>query len=129
MLAINKTKVIGYKLVLGSFNGESFNTFINDKVIANSKKASLFMDNARIHHYKKFKENMKERKKDIIYNIPYSPQFNPIEYVFNVLKIEIAKQYVDTYEALIKFIDRFIIKMNKITFNKYFQKSYKNLFE
>ena len=85
-LAINKTKIIGYELIKGSFNGESFNTFITQKIFPKSKKASFLMDNARIHHYHKFVSQIKEHNKNIIYNIPYCPQFNPIEYVFNVLK-------------------------------------------
>ena len=134
MLAINKTKVIGFQLVRGSFNGESFKTFITDTIIPKSKKASLLMDNARIHHYRKFVDMMKENNHNIIYNIPYSPQFNPlslrvnpIEYVFNVLKTEIRNNCIDTYKQLHIKIELFVRKMNSIGFRKYFQKSYDNL--
>ena len=127
-LAINKTKIINYQLVKGSFNGESFKTFMVDKIIPKSKKASILMDNARIHHYKKFVESMKDNNINIIYNIPYSPQFNPIEYVFNVFKSEIRNNNIDTYKQLQIFVNSFIKKMNKNKFHNYFQKSYTDLF-
>lgn len=128
VLAINKTKVIGFQLVKGSFNGESFKTFITDKIIPKSKKASLLMDNARIHHYRKFTDLMNEDNVNIIYNIPYSPQFNPIEYVFNVLKTEIRNSSIDSYKQLYIKIQTFVKKMNSIGFHNYFQKSYTDLF-
>lgn len=128
LLAINKTKVIGFQLVKNSFNGESFKTFISDIIIPKSKKASLLMDNARIHHYRKFVDQMKEDNINIIYNVPYSPQFNPIEYIFNVLKTEIRKSNIDSYKQLQTMIDSFVKKMNLIGFHNYFQKSYTDLF-
>ena len=87
------------------------------------------MDNARIHYYKPFKAQMEELNKNIIYNIPYSPEFNPIEYVFNVLKTGIRKSNIDTYNELVLYIDKFIKEMNKIGFRKYFEKSHQNLFK
>ena len=86
------------------------------------------MDNARIHHYRKFVDMMKENNHNIIYNIPYSPQFNPIEYVFNVLKTEIRNSCIDTYKQLHIKIESFVRKMNSIGFHNYFQKSYNDLF-
>ena len=86
------------------------------------------MDNARIHHYRKFVDDMKNINKNIIYNIPYSPQFNPIEYVFNVLKMTIRKSNIDTFHSLQKCIDSFVKQMNVKSLRNYFQKSYNDLF-
>jgi len=52
ILAINKTKVIGYKIIDGTFKTDNFNLFIKENVVPKSKKASLFMDNAVIHKQK-----------------------------------------------------------------------------
>ncbi|AYV83338.1 MAG: hypothetical protein Hyperionvirus6_19 [Hyperionvirus sp.] len=42
------------------------------------------MDNARIHHYTKLKEYLgnNDMQDKIIYNVPYHPEYNPIEYIF-----------------------------------------------
>lgn len=128
VLAINKTKVIGYKLVENALNGEQFKNFVTEKLLINNK-STLLMDNARIHHYKKLKEIMEEKNRKIIYNVPYCPEFNPIEYVFNVMKKEIRHDNtIDTYNDLVKYLNKFVKKMNVIGFKKYFEKSYKNLF-
>lgn len=42
ILAISKTKVIGYKILDGTFKTDNFNLFIKENVIPKSKKASLF---------------------------------------------------------------------------------------
>ena len=44
----------------------------------------IILDNARAHYSKntlKLKEKM-----NILFNAPYSPKFNPIELIFNILK-------------------------------------------
>jgi len=43
------------------------------------------MDNASIH-----KKEVKERS-DVKYFLAYSPFFNPIEYVFSVIKVHVKK--------------------------------------
>ena len=43
------------------------------------------MDNAAIHHNKKLADNLSNGNK-IIYNAPYSPQYNPIEMLFSKIK-------------------------------------------
>jgi transposase len=45
------------------------------------------MDNARIHHSKLFKEYIKAIKNDVIYNVPYCSELNPIELVFSKVKL------------------------------------------
>ncbi len=40
------------------------------------------MDNARIRHNKILKEYMMNNNINSIYNIPYSPEYNPIEKIF-----------------------------------------------
>jgi transposase len=44
------------------------------------------MDNARIHHSKEFIKANFDGKIRILYNAPYSPDLNPIENFFSVLK-------------------------------------------
>jgi transposase len=128
LMAINKTKIIGYQLFKNACNGENFKDFISDKVKPKMKKANLLMDNARIHHYTKFKEYTKNNDMNIIYNIPYCPEYNPIEYVFNILKKDLSHGKIDTYHDLENFMKHFHKKTNKTKFRTFFNKSFDNLF-
>ena len=44
------------------------------------------MDNARIHHSKILKHYMTTINSKIIYNVPYCPEYNPIEMIFSKVK-------------------------------------------
>ena len=86
------------------------------------------MDNATIHKTKKIKEELSTKKIKVIYNVPYHPEFNQIEYQINTFWSEIKNKYVRNYKQSDYCINNFILKTNKIGLTKYFQKSYNNLF-
>ena len=46
----------------------------------------LFLDNARIHHACVVKEYIANTTNQLLFNAPYSPEFNPIELVFSKVK-------------------------------------------
>lgn len=129
IMAISRRKVVNYEIVAGTVNGEKFKKFICDKIIPTIRNNAILMDNARIHHYKELKKYMKEKeiKNKIIYNIPYMPKYNPIEYVFNTIKIEYKRMIIETQEELVKFLDKKIAELNKKGFGNYFDKSFNEL--
>ena len=49
-------------------------------------KICLFMDNLSTHKSKKSKAKMRELDFKYIFNLPYSPWYNPIEYTFAKVK-------------------------------------------
>jgi transposase len=51
----------------------------------------ILLDNARIHLAKKFRALAKEIDIHLIYNIPYSPDLNPIEFGWKDFKRDISK--------------------------------------
>ena len=59
----------------------------------------VLMDNVQFHKTALVKETLKEKGLYAEYVPPYSPQFNPIETVFSVLKRR-ARRFVDTEGAL-----------------------------
>jgi len=87
--AISNSKVISYKLINGSSNATHFTDFI--KSIPNLSSKILFMDNARIHHSKIFKTYVIDNNLNVIYNIPYAPELNPIEIIFSQLKAHVKR--------------------------------------
>jgi hypothetical protein len=62
-----------------------------------------------------------------IINVPYSPQFNPIEFTFNTLKSKIKCNNVTTKKQLDKVLDKHIKQSNKNGHVKYYDHTYKNI--
>ena len=80
--------MIYYEIIEGSINGDIFLEFTKKAIKKLSKERNyIIIDNARIHHYAKFKKYINRKKNIIIiYNIPYSPEMNPIEHIFKDIK-------------------------------------------
>ena len=77
-------------MLKGSTNTEIFNKFIiNDALPKISKGDTLFMDNAKIHKSNLLANYIRDSDFHLLFNIPYSPEFNPIELFQNVIKSHI----------------------------------------
>ena len=85
------------------------------------------MDGASIHKSKILDELLKEKQIKKIINVPYSPQFNPIEFTFNTLKNKIKRENIDTYTDLVVLIDKHKKKTNNEGFHKYYDHTYNNI--
>lgn len=120
LMAINNNKVIGYVIVEKAVNAQIFTDFIN--TIDNDNNVYL-MDNARTHHSKILKEYMKDKKSNIIYNVPYNPETNPIEHVFSTLKYEIVNHVTNNIQNLKKSIGKVINKVNSDHLKNYYRYS------
>ena len=55
-------------------------------------KLTIFLDNLRVHHTKGVKAFCAERDVELIFNVPYYPDGNPIETIFSKVK-RIFKSY------------------------------------
>ena len=42
----------------------------------------LFLDNFRVHYSKKASKFLEDNKVEAIFNVPYGPEYNPIERVW-----------------------------------------------
>lgn len=77
-----------YKLIDGSFNGERFLEFlvgaVNEGVLR--RNVVLVMDNAPIHKTIVVKEFLESHQIEVVYLPPYSPDLNPIENFFSMVK-------------------------------------------
>ena len=57
-----------------------------------NQKVALFLDNCKCHKSIAFKEHMEKYKHTkVIYNLPYSPQYNGIEYLWGDMKLKFRK--------------------------------------
>ena len=84
------------------------------------------MDNLRVHHNADVKNKIIEKGLEIKYNLPYSPELNPIEEVFSVIKRNIRHDCIHGLEALIEYMPRLIERLNN-TLN--FENFYRHAFE
>lgn len=82
--AISNKKVLHYKIINNSATSEIFLDFL--KNIPNIKGKYLFLDNACIHHSKIVSKYVQDKKIKLLFNVPYSPEYNPIEIMFSKLK-------------------------------------------
>ena len=68
-------------------NVEKFKTYLDGLRNANEgEKICLFMDNLSAHTSDRSKDAMRGHGFKWIYNVPYSPDYNPIEFVFSIVK-------------------------------------------
>ena len=79
--AISNKKILYYKIINGSANSKLFLNFL--KNIPNIINKTLFMDNASIHHSKIVKKYTSDNNINNLFNVPYSPEYNPIELMFS----------------------------------------------
>lgn len=114
-MSVDTTNKFDFILKEKSIKSSDFNNFISK--INKNKKTTFLMDNARIHHSKLFKDNIKRNKLKIIYGIPYYSKYNPIEYVFSLLRKEIQNKNCNNEKEIIICINNFInnINVNMIT--------------
>lgn len=81
--AMYDDKII-YNQIKGSCNSIVFLEFL--KSLNLEEKQVLLIDNVSFHHSKIIKDFVKSKNCNILYNVPYSPIFNPIEGIFSIVK-------------------------------------------
>ena len=127
VMTITKDKIINYRLKKGSFNGKSYFNYMRNTI--NKMGSTIpFMDNAKIHKSLELKEYLNDHDKYIIFNVPYSPKFNPIEFVFNTLKEKIRRAMITNVSSLRRFIRKFVNEVNEVGLKGYCDKARFNLF-
>lgn len=120
--SINNKKIIHNKIIKNSCNDDIFLEYIKEliKKISKNKHWYIILDNARIHHYNILKKYINSiNNVSFIYNIPYSPESNPIEHVFNDFKRILKNTAYDNTNIIIK-INKCIKSINTKNFVNYF---------
>ena len=88
LCGISKEKGLEHFQVLEqSVNIEKFIDYLKQIKEANKDdKICLFMDNLSSHTSDRSKQAMRDNDIRWVYNVPYEPRFNPIEFVFSQVK-------------------------------------------
>ena len=91
LLAISDTRgVLGSEVFKGSANADSFSSFIGS--LPGVRDSTLILDNVSFHRSAIVKNTATEKNINLLYIPPYSPDFNPIENAFSVLKSALRKR-------------------------------------
>ena len=116
---ISNKKVMNTKIIKGSCNGEQFKKFIDETIeLLGNTNYSILLDNARIHHSRLIKQ-MQNQQLKFIYNLPYSPEYNPIEHVFSKIK-NIIKNKTNTNKNIIKHINTSFKQITRTNLRNYY---------
>ena len=124
LCAVSSSGQFEYEIVK-SGNGDAFKRFIEKTVIPKFTHHTHFlMDNARIHHCKETVKFIKENNKTPIYTIPYTPELNPIENCFSVVKTSVRYDQPKTYNELTAAIANTIPLLTEEKCTNMFRKSF-----
>ena len=85
LAGISKEKGVDlFKVYDFSVNIDKFIEYVRElRAVNPDTKIAIFMDNLSAHTADRSKQAMRELGFRWIYNVPYSPEYNPIEFVFS----------------------------------------------
>lgn len=86
LLAISTNKVLTYEILSSNVNRVIFYDFLQNKLLPLCKGKTIIMDNVAFHKCKEIIKLIKANNTNILFIPPYSPEFNPIEMVFHIIK-------------------------------------------
>ena len=108
LCAITLNGCIAYEYKEGSFNSDSFSNFILNQLVQYfrvNRQAVLVMDNARIHHSRMVINILQQNNIPFKFLPPYSPQLNPIEEFFAMIKSKFTRQEFRVHSVLMNRLD------------------------
>jgi len=114
--ALNGEDINAPMIYSDTMNGALFLHWLKNILVPSLKKGQVvIMDNASIHKVKQVKEIIEKAGCSLMYLPPYSPDFNPIENYWAVMKSHIRKirdNFTDINDAIIE-----TLKNDKCHFN------------
>ena len=135
LMAITSNEVLNYNIYDGSVNGNKFINFIKDIITKLEGKGEFIFlfDNVSIHKNKKTLQTILDAGHKYIFTPPYSPNNNPIENVFSILKYNFNKSYdtditiKENIENSIHLLDYYTNSIFAKIFNRAFNITYENI--
>ncbi|RHZ36566.1 IS630 family transposase [endosymbiont GvMRE of Glomus versiforme] len=128
--------VIHYKLIKGGLKTQSFHDFLQGINLSSQEKHYLFLDNAKVHHAKKsclkldlptVRDLLASKNIEPVYSVPYTPELNPVELCFNIIRQSVEKQRPRTFEELELAIDKVVAELQKENFIEFFRHAFAKL--
>ena len=86
-MAISCDNIVSYEIFKNkNIDQFIFYNFLKNKVFPICNNKYILMDNAKFHKTKILFDLFRESKNTVLFIPPYSPQYNPIENVFGIIK-------------------------------------------
>ncbi len=121
LAAISCNGVVKQELFDGNINTDRFIDFLN--LIKSSPQQLVLLDNASFHKSSRVLETFKSIGKTPVYVSPYSPEWNPIEHYFSLLKNRFRKEYrMETTNDMKTRLQLHSDSIDKTTFSNIFRK-------
>ena len=121
--AISVDGLVWLKKIQGSMKGEDFLNFIKDELVPKLRpEHRVIMDNLNCHKVNGVVQAITERGAEILYLPTYSPDFNPIEMMWSVLKYFIRLLRPQSQKLLQHLINIFPFLLEKDFFKNWFTK-------
>ena len=108
IVAMDLNGILGIQIIKGGVKSAEFISFMfsiceAEAIRIAKKKVIFFLDNASIHRSKLYMQPF-VKYYNVLYNAPYTPQFNPIEFSFSKLKYLVKKAKPTSEKDLVKKI-------------------------
>ena len=92
---------VAKRLIKGAANTKEFLNFIKEDLLPACRKSYIFiLDNVRFHHNKEVCKAIYDKGHEIIYTPPYSPDHDPIERVFSMIKNKVKKARCRSFDCI-----------------------------
>jgi transposase len=119
-------------LIEGGMKTEHFHNFLSNPNIksVDNKEGYLIMDNVKVHHASQackklglssIKELLDSKNIKPLYLPPYTPEMNPTEYCFNIVRQQIEKHQPKTFEELEEAMDKIVDLLDEKDMAKFFE--------
>jgi transposase len=89
LAAVSSQKVLAFEVLNKNANTDIFYKFLKTKLLPNCKNKTIILDNVAFHKSQCIKDLVERSGNELLFIPPYSPQFNPIEQVFHILKSQL----------------------------------------
>lgn len=124
LVAITVHGVLSFGMQQNAYNTESMLEWINEFFIPyiENKNPIVIMDNARFHHANVVRNTLTNAGCNVLYLPPYSPQLNPIEEVFSMVKARyrIIKPRPATLDEMMRNIEEILISLTNYDMTNFF---------
>jgi transposase len=118
--AMSTNGIVCIKMLEGSMKGDNFLAFIKDDLVPNLHSEHwVIMDNLKAHKVNGVEEAITQTGAKVKYLPKYSPDFNPIEMLWSVLKYFMR---LLRPKSLIVFLNVLPLLLEKSFFNNWFTK-------
>jgi len=109
--SINGSNLIDF---MESSKAENVCEFLEKIVKQNpGKRIILVLDNSRSHHADKTIRKARKLKIILVFLPPYSPDLNPVEFVWKTIKREVSVKFIQSKEHLRNIIKNEFMKVEK----------------